>query len=349
MRRSGPESVIAARARFPVLVLFAVCCGSLCFGSYMVQARTSASGVIEDGSLRSELEHLPAILTAIERGEFGATRADKQLAREGALNFFAPFPGGNGRACATCHNPSDGYSISPRTVEARWQALQRSPCGSQGRRSALSLDRRRRRQGRLHAPSHARALQSACAAAGRVRLVDAPGATHVRVSRAAPPLSMLAIHRAISAGPDANDPGGAGARRGERAHGDERSPDGGVPALDRAFRARAVCGCRVATDRRGVGDGRPDSGRRSVAHAPRTARQGALRLLLQQMSRRTGAGRQPREPDLPALRRQHESGVAQRGRLESIASGPRQTCSRRRFRFARAALRHRRPNRRHCR
>jgi hypothetical protein len=24
---------------------------------------------------------------------------------QGAVNFFTPFPGGNDRSCATCHNP----------------------------------------------------------------------------------------------------------------------------------------------------------------------------------------------------------------------------------------------------
>ena len=42
------------------------------------------------------------------------------------MNFFRPFPGGNGRSCATCHHPRDGFSLSPATVEARWQRLQRA-------------------------------------------------------------------------------------------------------------------------------------------------------------------------------------------------------------------------------
>ena len=31
---------------------------------------------------------------------------------------------GNGRACADCHMPSDSFQLSPRDVEARFQALQ---------------------------------------------------------------------------------------------------------------------------------------------------------------------------------------------------------------------------------
>src|SRR6185369_17529322 len=45
-------------------------------------------------------------------------------ALKGAVNFFLPFPGGNGRSCATCHVAEDGFALSPATVEARWQRLQ---------------------------------------------------------------------------------------------------------------------------------------------------------------------------------------------------------------------------------
>jgi cytochrome c peroxidase len=72
----------------------------------------------------SELEHLPEVIAAIERGEFGVTTAEKANAIRGAVNFFTPYPEGNGRACATCHNPDDGYALSPKTVETRWQRLQ---------------------------------------------------------------------------------------------------------------------------------------------------------------------------------------------------------------------------------
>src|SRR5262245_52060128 len=53
------------------------------------------------------------------------SRQSKELLIRGAVNFFRPFPGGNGRSCATCHVPRDGFSLSPVTVEARWQRLQR--------------------------------------------------------------------------------------------------------------------------------------------------------------------------------------------------------------------------------
>jgi cytochrome c peroxidase len=40
-----------------------------------------------------------------------------------ALQFFLPHAGGNGRSCATCHRPEDGFGLTPATVEARYQRL----------------------------------------------------------------------------------------------------------------------------------------------------------------------------------------------------------------------------------
>lgn len=44
----------------------------------------------------------------------------------GAVLFNLGFPatGGNGRACATCHVPTDDFQLTPAHVEARYQALQ---------------------------------------------------------------------------------------------------------------------------------------------------------------------------------------------------------------------------------
>lgn len=42
-----------------------------------------------------------------------------------ALEFFLPHEGGNGRSCATCHRPEDQFALTPATVEARYQQLQR--------------------------------------------------------------------------------------------------------------------------------------------------------------------------------------------------------------------------------
>jgi cytochrome c peroxidase len=117
---------------------------------------------------------------------------DKKKIVRGAVNFFLPFPGGNGRSCATCHNPRDGFSLSPTTVEARWQRLQRQrrhdPDASDPLFLAIDADDgqddftllRTRALFKVRVP-----LPS------RVRLTDDPAATHVTVSRAASPLNML--------------------------------------------------------------------------------------------------------------------------------------------------------------
>lgn len=42
-----------------------------------------------------------------------------------AVEFFRPHEGGNGRSCATCHRPEDQFALTPATVEARYQRLQR--------------------------------------------------------------------------------------------------------------------------------------------------------------------------------------------------------------------------------
>jgi cytochrome c peroxidase len=140
----------------------------------------------------TELEHLPAIRAAIERGEFGTSRAEKDAALKGAVNFFSPFPGGNGRSCATCHNPADGYSLSPAAVEARWRRLQaarrtdpkaddplfRSIDADDGKQDFTLLRSRALIKVRVRLPP-------------RVRLTDMPDATHVVLSRAVPALSML--------------------------------------------------------------------------------------------------------------------------------------------------------------
>jgi cytochrome c peroxidase len=156
------------------------------------QAHSDALPADQPGTHQTELAFLPEIVAAIVRGEFGKSEADKRKAFAGAVNFFSPFPGGNGRACATCHNPRDGYSLSPATVESRWQRLQearrtnpaaddplfRSIDADDGKDDYTLLRTRALIKVRVPLPA-------------RVRLTDAPQATHVTVSRAIPPLSML--------------------------------------------------------------------------------------------------------------------------------------------------------------
>ena len=108
------------------------------------------------------------------------------------MNFFTPYPDGNGRACATCHNPDDGYSLSPKTVETRWQRLQlakradanaddplfRSIDADDGIADFTMLRTRALVKVRVPLPP-------------RVRLTDAPHSTEVTVQRSVPALSGL--------------------------------------------------------------------------------------------------------------------------------------------------------------
>ena len=124
-------------------------------------------------------------------GRLRSPRDTKKLVR-GAVNFFRPFPGGNGRSCATCHNPKDGFSLSPATVEARWERLQRArrhdPDASDPLFRAIDADDgqedftllRTRALFKVRVP-----LPS------RVRLTDDPAAPHVTLARAVTPLNML--------------------------------------------------------------------------------------------------------------------------------------------------------------
>ena len=140
----------------------------------------------------AELEELPQVIAAIVRGDFGSSNYDKRTALVGAINFFLPYPGGNGRACATCHNPQDGYSLSPQTVESRWLKLQsarrsdptaddplfRSIDADDGKEDYTLLRTRALIKVRVPMPA-------------QVRVSDLPQDTHVTVSRAVPALSSL--------------------------------------------------------------------------------------------------------------------------------------------------------------
>jgi cytochrome c peroxidase len=141
-----------------------------------------------DASTASELTHF---LRRIERTSSIPPGLNPKALR-GAVNFFRPFPGGNGRSCATCHVPEDGFSLSPDTVEARWQRLQqwrkifpqaddplfRSIDADDGKQDFTLLRTRALIKVRTPLPN-------------RVRLTDNPNATEVTLSRAIPPLNML--------------------------------------------------------------------------------------------------------------------------------------------------------------
>jgi cytochrome c peroxidase len=142
---------------------------------------------------------LAEVLQELEAEESWQTGSDAQRSPQdrdrlirGAVNFFRPFPGGNGRSCATCHDPRDGFSLSPATVEARWQRLQgarradptandplfRPIDADDGRDDFTLLRTRALVKVRVKLPSG-------------VRLTDHPAATQVTVSRAVTPLNLL--------------------------------------------------------------------------------------------------------------------------------------------------------------
>ena len=144
----------------------------------------------EETALTTVLRQIEADVTLA--GSDAASRRTKVLVVQGAINFFRPFPGGNGRACATCHDPRDGFTLSPARVEARWQRLQsvrrddpnatdplfRPLDADDGADDFTLLRTRALFKVRVPLPS-------------RVRLTDDPLATHVTLSRAVSPLNML--------------------------------------------------------------------------------------------------------------------------------------------------------------
>jgi cytochrome c peroxidase len=182
---------LSVRAIKLVLALIA---GVMGVGGYCAGFISSAAPAAEqqDEIFGADASNLDAILREIEREDSSHSDVDKKKALKGAINFFMPFPGGNGRSCATCHNPRDGFSLSPSTVEARWQRLQRirrinpnaddplfrSIDADDGDQDFTLLRTRALIKVRVPLPD-------------RVRLTDDPTATEVTLSRAVPPLNML--------------------------------------------------------------------------------------------------------------------------------------------------------------
>ena len=146
----------------------------------------------EDAQLRTALLDLETEAVARMRAGLPWSVTVTKKVVQGAVNFFRPFPGGNGRSCATCHNPADGFSLSPATVEARWRRLQRARLrnpeatdplfrsidADDGQDDFTLLRTRALVKVRVPLPS-------------RVRLTLDSSATHVTLSRAVTPLNML--------------------------------------------------------------------------------------------------------------------------------------------------------------
>ena len=139
-----------------------------------------------------EARQLKVVLQAFEREADWPANTDKAMVIEGARNFFRPFPAGNGRSCATCHNPADGFSLSPATVAARWQALERArrtdPDADDPLFRALDADDGREDFTLLRSRA---LIKVRVPLPANVRLTDDPAAVRVTVSRAVPPLNML--------------------------------------------------------------------------------------------------------------------------------------------------------------
>jgi cytochrome c peroxidase len=172
-------------------------------GLVMVLGLVRIGALDQDPGREEQLAHddaqLLAALLEIEAEAVVRVRSGQPWSRsvtrrviQGAVNFFRPFPGGNGRSCATCHDPRDGFSLSPTTVEARWRRLQRArrqnpeasdplfrPIDADDGQDDFTLLRTRALvKVRVPLPS-------------RVRLTTDPSATHVTLSRAVTPLTML--------------------------------------------------------------------------------------------------------------------------------------------------------------
>jgi cytochrome c peroxidase len=144
-----------------------------------------------DAQLAETIRRLEADIAAEDPLRTGP-RPDVRRVVRGAELFFRPFPGGNGRACATCHDPRDGFSLSPARVEARWQRLQaarrvdpaaddplfRALDADDGRADFTLLRTRALFKVRVPLPTG-------------VRLADDRSALQVTVSRAATPLNLL--------------------------------------------------------------------------------------------------------------------------------------------------------------
>ena len=146
----------------------------------------------DEAQLAAVVETLEAENLALAAaGQPRARRAQQKLIR-GAVNFFRPFPGGNGRSCATCHVPQDGFSLAPATVEARWQRLQRArrvnPDATDPLFRAIDADDG---EGDFTLLRTRALVKVRVPLPQRVKLLADPVATHVTLARAVTPLNML--------------------------------------------------------------------------------------------------------------------------------------------------------------
>ncbi len=104
-----------------------------------------------------------------------------------AIEFFRPHEGGNGRSCATCHRPEDNFALTPATVEARYQLLQKrrrlDPAADDPLFRSIDADDFDQDFTTLRTKALVRV---ALPLKSNVQLADDPGATSVLVWRAVP-------------------------------------------------------------------------------------------------------------------------------------------------------------------
>ncbi len=154
--------------------------------------RTQQHSEEDEAQLADVLRNIDADNLARAAAGQPRSRNDKAKIVRGAVNFFRPFPGGNGRSCATCHQPRDGFSLAPATVEARWQRLQRARRHNPGADDPLfrAIDADDAEDDFTLLRTRA-LVKVRVALPSRVRLTDDPTSTHVTLSRAVTPLNML--------------------------------------------------------------------------------------------------------------------------------------------------------------
>jgi hypothetical protein len=185
------QAILSVRALKLVLALIAGVMGS---GIYCIESGGAVAPALEGHEKISGAEDgsLDVIIREIEGDDSSLLGINKLKAIKGALNFFRPFPGGNGRSCATCHDPRDGFSLSPATVEARWQRLKRARQINPNADDPLfrSIDADDGDQDFTLLRTRA-LIKVRVPLPDRVRLTDDPTAMRVTLSRAVPPLNML--------------------------------------------------------------------------------------------------------------------------------------------------------------
>jgi cytochrome c peroxidase len=111
-----------------------------------------------------------------------------------AIEFFKPHDEGNGRSCATCHRPEDHFGLTPATVEARYQALQKrrleDPAADDPLFRSIDADDFDRDFTTLRTKALVRVRLPL---ASNVKLADDPTATSVTVFRAVPTVANTRI------------------------------------------------------------------------------------------------------------------------------------------------------------